>query len=318
MHSPNLTGRTAKIGPDLPNAPRFTPVHADRIPRDPAAGDPRWPQPGEITGYSVALPGDTTADGRGGRRPVWYGGGKLASDLTLPRLRRRWVGLPGSRPGSLTGLSMGTETARTVLTREALRAARSASTENEFFILLEHAGLQVKLRSDPAQPGRATGWSATLPSLVDRAGQPVWFGGGTLNPQLRLGALRARWRSGLPGAAPGPDLFTGFGAAEIYGHAARVGQQAATAIATGKPTEQAAIAWAASDLIAAAAEATGSPELVRAAEGFARAARPAWGRTPVPTPNTAMIRTAAYLLASCVPGRHRGQARRILVLDCRS
>jgi hypothetical protein len=42
--------------------------------------------PGEITGYSVALPDDTT---RGGG-PVWFSGGKLAADLTLPRLRSRW------------------------------------------------------------------------------------------------------------------------------------------------------------------------------------------------------------------------------------
>jgi hypothetical protein len=42
--------------------------------------------PSEITGYAVALPGDTTAKGV----PVWFGGGKLAADLTLPRLRRRW------------------------------------------------------------------------------------------------------------------------------------------------------------------------------------------------------------------------------------
>ena len=37
--------------------------------------------PGEVTGYSVALPHDTTASGE----PVWYGGGKLAADLTLPK-----------------------------------------------------------------------------------------------------------------------------------------------------------------------------------------------------------------------------------------
>ena len=42
-------------------------------------------------------------------------------------------------------------------------------------------------------------------------------------------------------------------------HAARVGQQAATAIAAAGPTEKSAIAWAASDLIAAAAEATRNP-----------------------------------------------------------
>jgi hypothetical protein len=43
--------------------------------------------PGEVTGYSVALPGDTSKAGN----PVWYGGGKLAADLTLPKLRRRWT-----------------------------------------------------------------------------------------------------------------------------------------------------------------------------------------------------------------------------------
>ena len=41
----------------------------------------------EVTGYSVALPGDTTKDGG----PVWYGGGKLAADLTWPKLRQRWT-----------------------------------------------------------------------------------------------------------------------------------------------------------------------------------------------------------------------------------
>jgi hypothetical protein len=41
----------------------------------------------EVTGYSVALPGDTAKDGG----PVWYGGGKLAADLTWPKLRRRWA-----------------------------------------------------------------------------------------------------------------------------------------------------------------------------------------------------------------------------------
>ena len=125
-------------------------------------------QPGEITGYSVALPGDTAADGRGGRRPVWYGGGKLASDLALPRIRQRWAGLPGSRPGSLTGISMTAGAARTVLIREALRAARSASRENEFFTLLERSGLQVRLRSDP--PSGSAGTSSAAGSCS--AGSP--------------------------------------------------------------------------------------------------------------------------------------------------
>ena len=43
--------------------------------------------PGQITGYSVALPGDIAKDGG----PVWYGGGKLAPDLSWPKLGQRWT-----------------------------------------------------------------------------------------------------------------------------------------------------------------------------------------------------------------------------------
>jgi len=44
--------------------------------------------PGEVTGYAVALP-----DRYGtGAAPVYLGGGKLATDLTLPRLQCRWAG----------------------------------------------------------------------------------------------------------------------------------------------------------------------------------------------------------------------------------
>jgi hypothetical protein len=42
---------------------------------------------GELTGYAVALPDDLAAGGV----PVFYGGGKLAADLTLPRLQTRWA-----------------------------------------------------------------------------------------------------------------------------------------------------------------------------------------------------------------------------------
>ena len=56
--------------------------------------------PGEVTGYAVGLPGDVTAAGE----QIWFGGGKLAPDLTLPKLRQRWPeparrATPASRPG---------------------------------------------------------------------------------------------------------------------------------------------------------------------------------------------------------------------------
>ena len=40
---------------------------------------------GQITGYAVALPGRSDSG-----QKIWFGGGKLAPDLTLPQLQRRW------------------------------------------------------------------------------------------------------------------------------------------------------------------------------------------------------------------------------------
>jgi len=58
-------------------------------------------QPGreqEVTGYSVALPTNTTAGGQ----PVWFGGSKLAGDLGLPALRARYGEIPGPIPDAGT------------------------------------------------------------------------------------------------------------------------------------------------------------------------------------------------------------------------
>ena len=43
--------------------------------------------PGQMTGYAVALPGRSDMG-----QAIWFGGGKLAPDLTLPQLERRWQG----------------------------------------------------------------------------------------------------------------------------------------------------------------------------------------------------------------------------------
>jgi hypothetical protein len=53
--------------------------------------------PGQATGYAVGLPHHTSEDGG----VIWYGGGKLAADLTLPKLRARWTIPPeqGLGPG---------------------------------------------------------------------------------------------------------------------------------------------------------------------------------------------------------------------------
>jgi hypothetical protein len=43
-------------------------------------------RPGQVTGYAVGLPHHRGRDGG----VIWYSGGKLAADLTLPKLRGRW------------------------------------------------------------------------------------------------------------------------------------------------------------------------------------------------------------------------------------
>jgi hypothetical protein len=50
--------------------------------------------PGQITGYAVALPGRSDSG-----QAIWFGGGKLAPDLTLPQLQRRWAATNTRSPG---------------------------------------------------------------------------------------------------------------------------------------------------------------------------------------------------------------------------
>ena len=76
--------------------------------------------PGQVTGYSVALPGDTAKDGG----PIWYGGGKLAADLSWPKLRQRWTP-PRATPGG--GHLTGEE--RNALWEHATRAAADATAQ---------------------------------------------------------------------------------------------------------------------------------------------------------------------------------------------
>ncbi|MGZ3103488.1 relaxase/mobilization nuclease domain-containing protein [Streptomyces sp. H72] len=49
---------------------------------------------GNVTGYSVAMPGDRDK----GQAPVWFSGSRLAPDLSLPRVRERWSSSPSTSP----------------------------------------------------------------------------------------------------------------------------------------------------------------------------------------------------------------------------
>jgi hypothetical protein len=77
--------------------------------------------PGEVTGYAVGLPQHTTKDGG----IVWYGGGKLAADLTLPKLRHRW------RPPRSTGRDCPGASRLTVPERNAIYAHAAARQRSQ-------------------------------------------------------------------------------------------------------------------------------------------------------------------------------------------
>ena len=68
--------------------------------------------PGQVTGYAVALPDRYDR----GRPPVYFGGGKLAPDLSVPRLQARWQHSDAG-PGSASHRGLGPQRAEGSVTR---------------------------------------------------------------------------------------------------------------------------------------------------------------------------------------------------------
>jgi hypothetical protein len=72
---------------------------------------------GDVTGFTVALPGDRNRDGK----PVWFSGSKLAPDLSLPRIRQR-LAANAAPPSDGTTEPAQARRAGTTATAEALRS----------------------------------------------------------------------------------------------------------------------------------------------------------------------------------------------------
>jgi hypothetical protein len=72
---------------------------------------------GDVTGFTVALPGDRNRDGK----PIWFSGSKLAPDLSLPRIRERIAasavpseGITGPARARRTGTTAATDALRSL------------------------------------------------------------------------------------------------------------------------------------------------------------------------------------------------------------
>jgi hypothetical protein len=216
--------------------------------------------PGEVTGYAVGLPHHTAGDGG----VVWYGGGKLAADLTLPKLRARWAGTAEDA----LHREIPRQVARGLLRHKVLDAAAHARNEPGFFARLRETGVLVWLRFSEINPGQVTGYAVALAGHVGEDGVPLWYGGGRLAAELTLSQLRAAWsrRTSEAGREPGTPRWAGSEREALYRHAARQAATAAEHIrrsARGHPTAAADTAWAAADALHSAARALRDPELRR-------------------------------------------------------
>ncbi|MEN3308858.1 MAG: hypothetical protein V7603_5060 [Micromonosporaceae bacterium] len=189
------------------------------------------------------------------------------------------------------------EAARDQLRREVRYAAASAASSDEFFDLLRAAGLQVRLRHSSTRTDQVTGYAVALAGYTTAAGQPVWYGGGKLAPDLTLPQLRTRWdetRAGKPAPAPQEQAHLYQQAAEQV-HAAAEGLRAGT-----DPAAAGAAAYAAADTLTVTArilEGDRRGPLHRAAEALDRATREPY-RRPLPrTRRGEALRSMSRLLS---------------------
>ncbi|WP_416484258.1 relaxase/mobilization nuclease domain-containing protein [Streptomyces sp. CL12] len=117
------------------------------------------------------------------------------------------LGLRQLRPGDGTGAKTPTSaerfkaerTGRPEASRETLREAvrqaiAGAADEHEFFSRLREAGLRVQTVALPS--GDLRGYKVALPGDRNRLGEPVWFSGSTLAPDLSLPKIRRRLADG--------------------------------------------------------------------------------------------------------------------------
>ncbi|MFI1382950.1 mobilization protein [Embleya sp. NPDC020886] len=93
---------------------------------------------------------------------------------------------------------------RTTTPREQLRemvrtAVAAASNETEFFAALDRLGVQIRKRVLPS--GDVGGYNVALPDDTNAHGEPIWFSGTRLAPDLSLPKIRARFH-------PDPDRGT--------------------------------------------------------------------------------------------------------------
>ncbi|MEU2429023.1 relaxase/mobilization nuclease domain-containing protein [Streptomyces sp. NPDC007861] len=199
-------------------------------PDDPILSDAQW---GDIARRMVAATGIDPGDGAGcrwaavrhaddhihiiatlvredGRRPNHHRSGQRAqvearlveADYDLQRVTPG-DGTAAQRPTSAErhkAERQGRErTAREELRETVRRAVAGAISEEEFFDRLAAAGLLIRKRVAPS--GDLLGYKVALPDDRNRDGEPVFYSGSKLAPDLSLPRIQQRWGSPAEAAA---------------------------------------------------------------------------------------------------------------------
>ncbi|MGW4888774.1 mobilization protein [Streptomyces murinus] len=128
---------------------------------------------------------------------------KIEADLGLRRLNPG-DGTATKRPTSKEHFKAKRQgqdtTTREILRTRVRQAVAAASTETEFFALLEATSVAVRPKIGPS--GDVLGYSVALPGDLNKHGEPVWFSGSTLAGDLSLPKIRHRLTATTPEPAP--------------------------------------------------------------------------------------------------------------------
>ncbi|MDG4833054.1 relaxase/mobilization nuclease domain-containing protein [Solwaraspora sp. WMMD1047] len=144
------------------------------------------------------------------------------------------------------------QTPRDRLRHEVRAAAAAATDEDDFRTLLERAGVLVRLRHSTTHPDQITGYAVALPDHHTAGGNPIWYGGGRLAPDLTLPRLRRQWTNDASTYKSRYDQMRD-AAATIHSGSQRSNQ------GHGDPEGLLDSAHAAADLLASIAHATERP-----------------------------------------------------------
>ncbi|WP_371097087.1 relaxase/mobilization nuclease domain-containing protein [Streptomyces sanglieri] len=108
-----------------------------------------------------------------------------SGDLTAPRTPTGAERAKAQRQGQ-------TVTARHWLRERAYAVAAAVHTEADYFTVLQSLGIKVKTRLGP-ESGDVIGYSLAALGDTNAAGEPVWYGGSKLAPDLSINRLRERF-----------------------------------------------------------------------------------------------------------------------------